>query len=412
MTDGFSSQGAQPGSEVQYGPVATNSTPVVDHPHQVVVTRPPRHTGGTIALATVGFIVLSIVVLLVAGYLFLVLGPGALFWAIVLASLPCIAVLFGIRWIDRWEPEPRLALLFAFLWGAAMSVFIALIFSGITQAYTEQAGISDSFGTLFFETVIQAPIVEESAKGFGILLLLWSIRRTFDGPVDGLVYGATIAIGFAFSENLQYFGLAIIGDQGAGGIGETFVVRAILSPFAHVMFTACTGLLLGLAARRASAAGAIGYYVLGLIPAILLHAFWNSSSFWADNWFTFYFLVQVPLFVLGIIGVVRLRRHEQRLTRVRLTEYANAGWFTQSEVNQLSTGAGRRQAIAWASRYRLKKQYEKFVQDATHLAFTRQRLIGGKDRIGAQRYEADLLRAIDDDRRALGALPPLLVRVD
>ena len=392
--------------------VATATNPITEHPQQVVIAAPPRRGGLTVALAVIGFVLLSAILIVVVLYLFLVLGPTALLYAAILAAIPLAAVLLGIRWIDRLEPEPRGALLFAFLWGAAASVFIALVFSGLTQAFEARHGLTGSAAADLFETVVQAPIVEEFAKGFGVLLLLWVMRKTFDGPVDGVVYAATVAIGFAFTENLQYFGLALLDDKGIGAVGAVFLLRAVLSPFAHVMFTACTGLLLGVAARRTGRVGAIGFFLLGLIPAVLLHAFWNSAGYWADDWFGYYFTVQVPLFVLAIIGVVLLRRHEQRITRHRLAEYAAVGWFTPSEVNLLSTGAGRRRAIWWAGRHGLRRQYRRFVTDATRLAFTRQRLITGRSRVVRARTghdEAALLESIVADRRALAGLPPLLV---
>jgi RsiW-degrading membrane proteinase PrsW (M82 family) len=330
--------------------------------------------------------------------------------AVALATIPLVTVLLFVRWIDRWEPEPRAGLLFAFLWGAGAAVLIALIFSGITQYFEARAGLRGSGVAAFFETVVQAPVVEESAKGLGILLLLWALRRTFDGPVDGIVYGATIAVGFAFTENLQYFGQAINQEGGVGGVvAQTFVLRAILSPFAHVMFTACTGLVLGIAARRTGPLGAIGYFVLGLIPASALHSFWNSAGYWATDWFSYYVLVQVPLFIIGIVIVAALRRHEQLLTRERLAEYAAAGWFTPSEVNVLSTGEGRRQAMSWATRNRLGREYRRFVQDATSLAFARERLVNRRQGIGSNEDEGVLLSRLIDDRRALSSLPPLPV---
>jgi len=388
--------------------IAATEDPVVEQPGQVPITRPVRRSTATVVLASLGFIVLSIVILLVAWYLLVVLGPTALLVALVLATIPLVGVLLFIRWIDRWEPEPRGALLFALLWGAGASVLIALIFSGVTQHYEALAGLTGSGVASFFETVVQAPIVEESAKGLGILLILWVMRRTFDGPVDGVVYAATIAVGFAFTENLQYFGLAIKQDGGLGGdVAQTFLLRAILSPFAHVMFTACTGVLLGLAARRTGRVGAIGYFALGLLPAVVLHAFWNSASYWATDWFRYYFVVQVPLFVLAIAGITRLRRHEQRLTHARLSEYAAVGWFTESEVNLLSTAAGRQRAIGWAARHGLGRQYRVFVHNATRLAFARERLVTGRGGIGASLDEGATLAAIGDDRRALAALPAL-----
>lgn len=388
--------------------ITTSASPVSERPGQARITRPVRRSVGTIVLAAIGFVVLSLVIVLVAWYLLVVLGPTALSVALVLALIPLMGVLFFIRWIDRWEPEPRGALLFALLWGAGASVLIALIFSGVTQHYEALAGLTGSGLATFFETVVQAPVIEEFAKGLGILLIFWVMRRTFDGPVDGVVYAATIAIGFAFTENLQYFGLAINQDGGLGGdVAQTFLLRAILSPFAHVMFTACTGVLLGLAARRTSRLGAIGYFTAGLVPAIVLHAFWNSASYWATDWFRYYFVVQVPLFVLAIVGIARLRRHEQRLTRDRLAEYAAVGWFSESEVNLLSTAAGRQRAIAWATRNGLGRPYRRFVRDVTKLAFARQRLLAGRDRIGAGLDQAALLESITELRRALAALPAL-----
>jgi RsiW-degrading membrane proteinase PrsW (M82 family) len=400
-----------PLGRAQAGPVpsiATTADPVSEQPGQAPITRPVRRSTATIVLASLGFIVLSIVILLVAWYLLVVLGPTALLVALVLAAIPLVGVLLFIRWIDRWEPEPRGALLFALLWGAGASVLIALIFSGVTQHYAALAGLTGSGVATFFETVVQAPVIEEFAKGLGILLILWVMRRTFDGPVDGVVYAATIAVGFAFTENLQYFGLAINADGGLGGdVAQIFLLRAILSPFAHVMFTACTGVLLGLAARRTGRIGAIGYFVLGLVPAVMLHAFWNSAGYWATDWFRYYFVVQVPLFVFAIAGITRLRRHEQRLTRARLSEFAAAGWFTESEVNLLSTAAGRQRAIRWAARHDLGRPYRAFVRDATRLAFARERLVNGRDGIGASLDQGAMLAAIVDVRRSLAALPPL-----
>ena len=71
---------------------------------------------------------------------------------------------------------------------------------------------------------MQAPLVEEVAKGLGVLLIYAFSRAHFDGPVDGLVYAATVAAGFAFTENILYFGVALV-EGGAEELGATFVMR-------------------------------------------------------------------------------------------------------------------------------------------------------------------------------------------
>ncbi|MBC7723548.1 MAG: PrsW family intramembrane metalloprotease [Burkholderiaceae bacterium] len=349
---------------------------------------------------------LGVVALAVIAYLFFAVGVVPAIVAFVMALVPLILVVLTIAWIDRWEPEPRAALAFALLWGGAASIAIALLFSYAAMIAQQLSGVPDSFGTVFLSAVVQAPIVEEAAKGLGILILFWAARRNFDGPVDGLVYGAMVGIGFAFTENIQYFGLALASD-GLGGVSEIFFLRGILSPFAHVMFTACTGLVIGLAAKRAGAFGAIGYLLLGLIPAILLHALWNGASFLVTNFYGYYVVVQVPLFAIAIGVVLYLRGQERRITAERLTEYADVGWFTPAEVAILSTDAGRRAGAAWARRHGLAREFTRFTTNAARLAFARQRTVTGRARIGAQRDEAALLGLIAVDREKLSVLPPL-----
>ena len=111
------------------------------------------------------------------------LGPAASIVGMILAVVPFVIVWFAVRLIDRWEPEPRRLLAFAVAWGAIASVAIALGVDALLAFLT--GGWGDAFSS-----VVQAPIVEEVAKGLGLLLLYVGARRSFDGPVDGIVYGA------------------------------------------------------------------------------------------------------------------------------------------------------------------------------------------------------------------------------
>lgn len=369
---------------------------------------PARRIDGVVVFAIVGFIVLGLIALAVAAYLVFAVGAMAAGVAALLALVPLVIVLLAVRWIDRWEPEPKPALVFALLWGAAASVAIALLTSFGVQLAGALAGIGPSAAVDFATTVIQAPIVEEVAKGFGILLLFWVFRRHFDGPVDGIVYGAMIAVGFAFTENIQYFGLALSSVD--GGVGETFFLRGILSPFAHVMFTACTGAVLGFASRRATASAGFGYFLLGLIPAIALHALWNGAAFFVTNFYVYYVIVQVPLFLTAVLFVVLVRRQERLATAARLGEYAAAGWFTPLEVALLASSAGRSHGAAWAARHGLRPQFQAFTRHATRLAFTRQRVVSGRDRLRATADEAELLQLLTAHRGALASLPPLPIQ--
>lgn len=321
----------------------------------------------------VGGGVLALLLVALVAYFLRFIGPAASLLGAILAAIPFVVVWFAVRLVDRWEPEPKSLMLFAVAWGAIGAVGIAL---GVDLVLSLLVGARDSAVT----AIVQAPIVEEAAKALGVLLLYVEARRAFSGPIDGIVYGALVGAGFAFTENVLYFAGSFL-EGGIAQVSATFFLRAILSPFAHVMFTALTGFAIGLAARRsAPAGGALRNALIGMVVAIALHALWNGSAMLFD-FFPLYVSVQVPLFLLFILGVIALRREEARLTRQRLGEYAAAGWFTPQEVDMLATGPGRRSAIAWARTLRGDRTgtMREFIADATALASARQRALSGRD---------------------------------
>jgi hypothetical protein len=112
------------------------------------------------------------------------------------------------------------------------------------------------------------------------------------------------------------------------------------------------------------------------------------------------------LFALAVLMVFLLRRREAKMTQTHLQEYANAGWLNAAEVQMLGTPAGRRQARAWARQHGLTKVMKEYIRDATHLAFTRNRIVTGRDRIGSQKDEQVLLYQVAESRRVLAASTP------
>lgn len=363
----------------------TPPAPAAPSPAEALPALPvPTRKGRSISLWLFGF--LGFLLLALIGYFGWALGPFASAVGLVLALIPLGIVFLGVRLIDRWEPEPKRLVFFAIAWGAVAAVGLTLL--------TDLA-LTMLFGPRPEElvAVLQAPVVEELWKGAGVFIIFLAARRAFDGPVDGVVYGALVGAGFAFTENIQYFAISLI-EGGGEQLTVTFVVRALLSPFAHAMFTSLTGFAIGLAARRHVSVGStFGAGLLGLLGAVLLHGLWNGSATFA-NFFALYFTLQVPLFVGFIIGIIALRREEERLTRARLGEYAAAGWFTPQEVTMLATPAGRKAGMDWASRLRGDRRplMREFIKDATALAAVRQRAITGRDPMAAEDERALLIR--------------------
>ncbi|MFC8302458.1 PrsW family intramembrane metalloprotease [Specibacter sp. NPDC057265] len=348
-----------------------------------------------VAVVTLAFFAVSI-----GANVFLICGA--------LALLPLGICVLTLRWIDKWEPEPLSAMVLGFCWGAGMAVITTLVIgSWVQPLLMNGSGQADAD---MVGAVVQAPLVEELCKGAGLLLLFFLRRRTFDGPIDGVVYAGIIAAGFAFTENILYFGQALNEADGAvNGLVGIFLLRGIMSPFAHVMFTATLGLCVGWAARNGGTLMVLGAWLVGMVPAMALHGLWNGTSFLGANFFVVYVVLQVPLFVVFIVGIVFLRRSEAKLTRRRLAEYVPSGWFTPQEVPMLATGAGRRRALHWSKTFAAGALMKEFIRLATRLAFTRQRLlvdsrggVGGAGRFArGQEQELRLLHRITAVRTEL-----------
>jgi RsiW-degrading membrane proteinase PrsW (M82 family) len=347
-------------------------------PALATLTPPPavrRGSGaGVVGLVAGGGFVAFASLFLVLPYLVGNTGVTGFVIGFIASLVPLSAVLLAVYFIDRWEPEPKRLLLFAFLWGALASIAVTMLIQPFfALAAAPPAGVD--YRT--FAVTVQAPVVEEFAKSLGLLLLLLLARKHFDGPVDGVVFAFTIAGGFAFTENILYFGRAIAESATPGAdLAVVFFLRGVMSPFAHAIFTGTTGLILGFAARRWHTGMVVVAFGVGLVPAMILHSMWNSMG---QNFLMQYIVVQVPIFVLAVVVIVLLRAAENRLTRQRLLEYAAAGWFTPPEVEMLATAGGRRSAVRWAKQFGRGPQMKAFLQSATRLAFIRQRILSGRD---------------------------------
>jgi len=320
-----------------------------------------------------------------------------------LALIPLCGVLVvtmllaGVFWYVRWEPRPpgaftAVTLIVAFLWGTSVSTLCSMVVNGwVARVITEAMGDPGAAG------VISAPLVEELTKGLGVLFVFLIWRRAINGTIDGVVYAAFTAAGFAFVENILYF------VQGWEYVRTIFVMRALLSPFAHLTFTACTGVAIGVSSRRRSQYAWAWMAPVGLVGAIVLHATWNG--FVAEN-FGVYLLLQFPFYALCAGLVSWLRWSERRSMRRGIEDYAHAGWFSPAEVQMLTTGGGRRAGRRWAVTRgpQAAAAMNTFQKGAAELAQLRQQAVDSHVQGELSVKETELLTRISSARRSfLGA---------
>jgi RsiW-degrading membrane proteinase PrsW (M82 family) len=345
--------------------------------------------------------------LVVLGLVGTTIGPGGVVVGALCALLPVGPVVATFLWIDRWEPEPPRLLLIAFLWGACFAALAALIINSSAALAVDQLlgrGSGDVVGT-----IVIAPLVEEGLKGSFLVGLLIFRRREFDGIIDGIVYAGLTAAGFAFTENILYFGRAFA-DQASmgGGVLSVLILRGVLSPFAHPLFTAMTGIGAGIAANSRNAAARPFYVLGGYALAVLLHAIWNSSASLFDGgaFLLVYGFVMVPLFAAVITIVVWQRKREQKVIAEQLPGFAAAGWIAPSEIALLSSLAGRRgwrAAVRQRSGREVEKAVTRYQEAVTDLAFLRARMARGAiGPMGRQWHDEALAEVIRARRKAVG----------
>ena len=207
----------------------------VQYSNPAPVIRPSSHKS---ALRIVSAIAAALVALLLALIVLLLIGfetgPVALLIGLVSATIPVPLYLMLVLWIDRYESEPLWMLATTFFWGALVAVFIAFLFNTASSLMVAVMAESMEAGQAF-GAVISAPIVEETAKAL-ILFILFFKKDEFDGIVDGIVYAAMAGLGFAMTENIQYYGRAVM-EAGGGGLTTVFILRGTLSPVSYTHLT-------------------------------------------------------------------------------------------------------------------------------------------------------------------------------
>jgi protease PrsW len=126
-----------------------------------------------------------------------------------------------------------------------------------------------------------------------------------------------------------------------------FIMRGVISPFGHPLFTSMTGLGVAYAALHRGAAR-IAAPVAGLCTAMILHGAWNFSSAFGLQGLTIAYAIDFCILIGLIVIVVRERRQTVRLIRLHLPMYEATGLVTPQDIVMLGNMTLRRRARQWA----------------------------------------------------------------
>jgi RsiW-degrading membrane proteinase PrsW (M82 family) len=310
-------------------------------------------------------------------------NPVALGLAAAAAVMPVPTFVLVVLSLDRYEREPWQVLLAAFLWGALVATLFSAIANDVSNAIIS-VFVGDAIGD-FVTASFVAPVVEETAKGLALLVLLVVLRSEFDDLLDGIVYGSMVGIGFAMTENILYFG-RIYQEDGLAGLGVLFYIRVILGGFGHALYTGTTGAALGYAREVRSTGVRLFVPPFGWLMAVIQHSAWNLiagaivPAALPDLNPLLLLLVVMPLFSFilsgpGLVSLIILAtfawRREARVIRLYLAEEVANGTLTPDEYAALPSQQARMRLELAAFRRGIGRwlAMRAFHQAATELAF-------------------------------------------
>lgn len=182
-----------------------------------------------------------------------------------LAFVIIVSFLPGVLWVyyfylkDRYEPEPKILVQRAFIYGA-----VAVIPAGLVEyPFHRLLAAPPNLLSLLVVTVVVVGFTEEYLKYLAAQAAVWRTGE-LNEVVDGIIYSVAAALGFAAFENLLYattFGI------------PTTALRTVVTSIAHASFSGITGYAMGRAHFTPQRAWAI--VTRGLIAAAGLHGFYD-----------------------------------------------------------------------------------------------------------------------------------------
>ena len=179
-----------------------------------------------------------------------------------LSIAPALAIILAVYFADKYEKEPFKLLLTSFLMGV-VALIPALIFE-LAFGFLEQP---QNVILIFIYAVWVVGLAEEGSKFFFLRTVPY-VKPAFNEPLDGIVYGVMISMGFAAVENIFY----VLDGGVAVGLLRMFTAVPL-----HAVCGVVMGYYVGLAkfdtkhSRKLSATG--------LLLAVAIHGLYDFFLF-------------------------------------------------------------------------------------------------------------------------------------
>ena len=212
--------------------------------------------------------------------------------------LPSIFIVGFIVSSDKFQ-EPTSAIIKVFSYGILITIpayFINTYLGNFFSIFNISENIISSFLT--------AAPVEEGLK-FIILFFVVYKMKEFNEPIDGMVYGVTVSLGFATLENLYY--VYVLADY----LETTPMLLAIVRSFTTIPAHGLFGAFMGYYFMKHSFVSKKNNLDLAIFIPFLLHGFYNYLV-GVNFLLTLMFLIIFWIIILRLFNGLRKSQIEKK----------------------------------------------------------------------------------------------------
>ena len=206
---------------------------------------------------------------------------------LLITIVPSLIILSFFFFSDKFK-EPKQTIAIVFFLGILICLPAGIINDFMYQTFNDGSDFSERLSASF----LSAAWSEELLK-FIILYFIVLRRNEFNEPMDGIVYGVTVSLGFATYENYDYvFRLA---ESWEIDPYQMAIARSYSAVPMHGLAGCVMGFYFGMYAFSADKK----YLILCLLIPFIIHGFYNFLPY------PFHFMV------LGILVIYSIALHSQ-----------------------------------------------------------------------------------------------------
>ena len=215
---------------------------------------------------------------------------------LLITILPSLLIVAFFVKSDRF-PEPTSQIIKIFMFGVFLCIPAFLINTELSYIYA-----NTDIDEALISSFLSAAPVEEVLK-FTVLYSLVYKMKDFNEPIDGIVYGVTVSLGFATLENIYY--VYFLSDY----FGTTSQSLAILRSFSAIPAHGIFGATMGYFFMKYAFIKKENNLALCMIVPILLHGAYN---YFAYNFFIIALLIVIISWIVLIRAFSRLKKSQRR----------------------------------------------------------------------------------------------------